>query len=192
MKSGESRPAIFFDRDGVVNRRRVDDYVRTLDDFEFLPEIFEVLPRVRDEGYLAVVVTNQRGIARGLMTENALHEIHRSMQQELVATTGTAFDAIYYCPHERDAGCNCRKPLPGMLLDAARDLDIDMASSWLIGDSESDVEAGIAAGCRTVLIAHDVATRSAAQQIVTSLREAWHYIVGQRAPSAPVSDQPDM
>lgn len=117
-----TRRAVFFDRDGIVNRRRVDDYVKRWEEFEFLPEIFAILPRVHEAGYIAVLVTNQRGIARGLMTEEALGEIHRTMQGRLRERTGAGFDAIYYCPHERDAECDCRKPLPGMLLEAAREL----------------------------------------------------------------------
>jgi histidinol-phosphate phosphatase family protein len=141
--------AIFFDRDGVVNRRRVDDYVKSWEEFEFLPEIFDLLPSVHAAGYLAVLVTNQRGIARRLMSEETLGEIHERMQSMLRERTGHAFDAIYHCPHDTGDGCDCRKPLPGMLLRAAHDLDLDLPASWMIGDSESDIEAGIAAGCHT-------------------------------------------
>jgi D-glycero-D-manno-heptose 1,7-bisphosphate phosphatase len=166
------RRAVFFDRDGIVNRRRVDDYVKRWEEFEFLPEIFEILPRVHAAGYVAILVTNQRGIARGLMTEQALDEIHRTMQRQLRERAGAAFDAIYHCPHERDAGCSCRKPMPGMLLDAAREHALDLPSSWMIGDSESDVAAGRAAGCRTILVS-DTATTSVADAITATLGEAW-------------------
>lgn len=172
------KSAIFFDRDGIVNRRRIDDYVKTWSEFEFLPEIFTVLPASRRSGHLAVLVTNQRGIARGLMSEDALLSMHDRMQTELDARTGARFDAIYFCPHDRDSGCNCRKPLPGMLIDAARDLDIDLRSSWLIGDSESDVAAAHAAGARAVLVAEDV-TESAAEAVVATLADAWSFIVSQ-------------
>src|SRR5207248_5262407 len=111
--------AIFFDRDGVVNRRRVDDYVKSWEEFEFLPEIFDLPPRVHVAGCLAVLVTNQRGIGRGLMSEEMLDEIHRRMQSTLHDRTGHNFDAIYHCPHDLADGCECRKPLPGMLLHAA-------------------------------------------------------------------------
>jgi D-glycero-D-manno-heptose 1,7-bisphosphate phosphatase len=170
-----SHRAVFFDRDGVVNRRRVADYVKEWEEFEFLPEIFDVLPRVHAAGYLAVLVTNQRGIARGLMSEDALAGIHDAMQAELARRASVRFDAIYFCPHERDAGCACRKPLPGMLVDAARDHGIDLGRSWMIGDSESDIEAGRAAGCRTILIAGD-GVDSAADIVVGSLEEAWRRI----------------
>lgn len=168
--------AIFFDRDGVVNRRRIDDYVKRWEEFEFLPGIVDVLPRVRQAGYLAILVTNQRGIARGLMSDDDLSTIHESMQAELRAHANAGFDAIYHCPHERDAGCHCRKPLPGMLLDAARDHAIDLASSWMIGDSESDIVAGHAAGCRTILLA-EPPVRSSADVVVRDLDEAWRVVV---------------
>lgn len=169
------RPAVFFDRDGIVNRRRVDDYVRQWGDFEFLPEIFTILPRAREAGFVAILVTNQRGIARGLMSETALETIHASMQRELARVAGAVFDAIYYCPHERDAGCNCRKPLPGMLLDAARDHALDLEASWMIGDSESDIAAGLAAGCRTILVS-DHRGHSVADVVVRTLVQAWAII----------------
>lgn len=164
--------ALFLDRDGVINRRIVDDYVRSWEDFVFLPDIFEVLPAVHAAGLPAVVVTNQRGIARGLMSEQELADIHERMQRELMERTGHRFDAIYHCPHDRGEGCDCRKPLPGMLLQAARDNPIDLAASWMIGDTESDVEAGIAAGCSTVLIAPpDTPTR--ASLLAPTLSAAW-------------------
>lgn len=168
-----SRRALFFDRDGVVNRRRVDDYVKRWEEFELLDGVADVLRQARAAGFVAILVTNQRGIARGLMTEEDLAAIHEGMQRELAGAGG--FDAIYYCPHERDAGCSCRKPLPGMLFEAASEHDLDLASSWMIGDSESDVAAGRAAGCRTVLIA-PAGTDSAATAVVTTIDEAWREI----------------
>jgi D-glycero-D-manno-heptose 1,7-bisphosphate phosphatase len=178
MNSNElnaSRRAIFFDRDGIVNRRRIDDYVKEWSEFEFLPEIFAVLPRVRKAGYLAILVTNQRGIARGLMSEKSLATIHDAMQRELERRGGAGFDAIYHCPHERDAGCSCRKPLPGMLVDASREHAIDLASSWMIGDSESDIMAGRSAGCRTILVG-DATVHSSADAVTATLEEAWTLI----------------
>ncbi len=164
--------ALFLDRDGIINRRIVDDYVRRWEDFIFLPDIFEVLPAVHDAGLLAVVVTNQRGIARGLMSERELTDIHERMQGELMERTGHRFDAIYHCPHDREAGCDCRKPRPGMLLQAARDNSIDLAASWMIGDTESDIEAGIAAGCSTALVAPP-GTSTRASLLAPTLSAAW-------------------
>jgi D-glycero-D-manno-heptose 1,7-bisphosphate phosphatase len=164
--------AIFFDRDGIINRRIVDDYVKRPDEFEFLPGIFELLPSVHRAGYMAIVITNQRGIGRGLMSERDLEEIHAQMQRTLAERTGEQFDAIYHCPHDVADACDCRKPLPGLLRRAARDYAIDLASSWMIGDSESDVEAGLAAGCHTGLVA-PAGTSTAAEVAGSSLIEVW-------------------
>lgn len=169
-------PALFLDRDGIINRRRVGDYVKRWEEFEFLPDIFTVLPQAHAAGLMVVVVTNQRGIARGLMTETDLAAIHQQMQQQLQERTGGhQMDAIYHCPHGRADGCDCRKPNPGMLLRAAAERDIALAESWLIGDSETDVEAGIAAGCRAVLV--DAAPPATAAEATTAtLAAAWEYV----------------
>jgi D-glycero-D-manno-heptose 1,7-bisphosphate phosphatase len=175
LSSDMGHRALFFDRDGIVNRRRFDDYVKTWEEFEFLPEIFAVLGEVIAAGFHPVLITNQRGISRGLMSLDDLTGIHDRMQQELRLRAGAEFAAIYYCPHGNDDDCDCRKPLPGMLLRAAAEHDIDLASSWMVGDSESDVEAGIAAGCRTVLVAPR-GTSSRADFVADSLAEAWDLI----------------
>lgn len=167
--------AVFLDRDGVINRRRIGDYVKQIEEFEFIPDIFDVLPAIHDAGFLAIVITNQRGIARGLMSDTDLEGIHAMMQAELMRRTGHGFDAIYFCPHNHQDACDCRKPLPGMLLQASTDHDIDLARSWMIGDSESDIEAGIAAGCRTIRVTEPgVETR--AEFSKTSLAESWDII----------------
>jgi D-glycero-D-manno-heptose 1,7-bisphosphate phosphatase len=167
--------AIFFDRDGVVNQRRVDDYVKVWEEFHFLPDIFEVLPDVQRAGWTTVLVTNQRGIGRGLMSQADLETIHRRMQQELIRRIGRGFDAIYHCPHDIGDNCDCRKPLPGMLVNAGVDLGLSLPDSWMIGDSESDIRAGLAAGCHTARIAHDGET-SHAEIFGESLREVWEKI----------------
>jgi D-glycero-D-manno-heptose 1,7-bisphosphate phosphatase len=167
--------AIFFDRDGVVNLRKIDDYVRSWEEFTFLPGIADILAEVHDAGRIAVLVTNQRGIGRGLMSEEDLADIHRRMQEELASHAGTGFDAIYHCPHERSDNCSCRKPLPGMLMQAAAEHNISLADSWMIGDSESDIEAGIAAGCHTARIAApDEPTQ--AEIAGESLRDVWEKV----------------
>jgi len=152
--------AVFFDRDGVVNKRLTDDYVKSWGEFEFLPDIYMTLSQVKEWGYLAIIVSNQRGIARGLMTEKDLQAIHTKMQKELKAKINVEFDDIYHCPHDNDTDCDCRKPKPGMILQAAEKWDIDLSESWLIGDSESDVLAGNAAGCRTILIGDQETTEA--------------------------------
>ena len=150
------RRAVFLDRDGTINVEVA--YLSTVDDFRFLPGVPQSLKRLKDAGFLLVVVTNQSGIGRGYYDEGALAAIHRHMHAELAAS-GAAVDACYFCPHhpEHATGdyrreCGCRKPLPGMLLQAAADLDIDLGASFMIGDKLADVEAGLSAGCRSLLV----------------------------------------
>lgn len=164
--------AVFIDRDGVVNRRRVADYVKTWQEFQFLPDIFQVLPEIHAAGYRAILITNQQGIAKGLMAEGDLAAIHAHMQDELYRRTGHRFDGIYFCPHGKDDGCNCRKPEPGMLLRAADEHGIQLSCSWMIGDSESDVVAGLRAGCRAIRIG-ERGTETAAERLVENLAGAW-------------------
>lgn len=171
----EETQAIFIDRDGVVNHRLVGDYVKRWEEFAFLPDIFSVLPEIHREGRLAILITNQRGIGRRLMSIEDLEEIHGRMQGELEARTGHRFDAIYFCPHDRDEGCDCRKPRPGMLLSAARDYHLDLAGSWMIGDSESDVEAGLAAGCHAARVG-GLGTLTKGEILAGNLAEAWDEI----------------
>lgn len=143
---------IFFDRDGIVNRSPPEgDYVRCWAQFELMPEFPALLRLACENGYVAAVITNQRGVARGLMSESDVLDIHRRLRATLREEYGLDLLDILYCPHERDV-CECRKPKPGMLLEAARRHAIDLAQSWMVGDSESDVEAGRRAGCRTVLV----------------------------------------
>jgi D-glycero-D-manno-heptose 1,7-bisphosphate phosphatase len=147
------RVTIFLDRDGVINHKREGDYVRSWRDFEFLPKAREALALLTKAGYRTIIVTNQRGIARGLMTEADLAEIHRRMIAD-VASAGGAIVAIYHCPHDIGA-CSCRKPELGLFLQARRDFpDLDLSSAALIGDSASDMAAGDRLGCRTILVGH--------------------------------------
>ena len=152
--------AVFLDRDGTINR--YVGFLRNIDDFELLPGAAEGIRAINESGYLAIVVTNQPVVARGEVTEEQLSEIHRKMETQL-GREGAYLDGIYYCPHHPDKGfagerpelktaCKCRKPKPGMLLQAAEEFNIDLSRSWMIGDGENDVKAGKAAGCRTVLL----------------------------------------
>jgi D-glycero-D-manno-heptose 1,7-bisphosphate phosphatase len=148
--------AIFLDRDGVINRKAADgDYVREWSQFEFLPGVIEALQRLVDRGERPlVVVSNQRGIARGLMTRSAVDEIHRRMRQTL-AEHGVTLAGIYVCPH--DIGeCACRKPGIGLFLEAARaDPSIELQRSAVIGDSLSDLEAGRRIGAEVFAVSPD-------------------------------------
>lgn len=160
---GEMRKAVFLDRDGTINRYA--GFVRSPKEFELLPEVSEAIKLINKSGYLAIVVSNQPVIARGEVTEDGLEEIHNKMET-LLGNDGAYLDAIYYCPHHPDSGfdgeiselkikCGCRKPEPGMLIKAAEDLNIELKSSWIIGDSWRDIKAGKAAGCKTILIGTD-------------------------------------
>lgn len=152
--------AIFLDRDGTINR--YVGFLRSEEEFELLPGVAEAIGKMNAAGYLVVVVTNQPVIARGEVTVAQLQNIHNKMET-LLGLEGVFVDAIYYCPHHPHKGyegeipklkfdCDCRKPKPGMLIQAAQDLNIDLTASWMVGDGENDVKAGIAAGCRTALI----------------------------------------
>lgn len=144
------KAAIFLDRDGVINRKAQDrHYIARVNDFEFLPNVAESVKRLNDAGLTVIIITNQRGVATGSIT--ALDEIHKQMLDRF-AEAGAVVSAVYVCPHDYSDGCECRKPLPGMLIRAASEHQLDLASSWMIGDSNSDVQAGKAAGCRTLRI----------------------------------------
>lgn len=143
--------AVFLDRDGVINRKRPEgDYVKNWEEVEFLPGALEGLRELATTGARIIVVTNQRGIARGRMTERDLAQIHERMLRA-VRQAGGRIDAFYYCPHE--GGCGCRKPMPGLFERARRDFpEIDFTKSLVAGDSLSDLEPGFCLGCTTALI----------------------------------------
>lgn len=152
--------AIFLDRDGTINIYK--GFLRNINDFELIQGIGDAIQRINEQGYLAIVVTNQPVIARGELSKEELEEIHNRMETEL-GREGAYLDGIYVCPHHPDKGyegevaelkfdCACRKPKPGMLLRAAKDFNINLEESWMVGDSESDIKAGRAAGCRTALV----------------------------------------
>ena len=141
---------VFLDRDGVINRNR-DDYVKTVDEFIFLPGALEGLAKLNKAGITAVVVSNQAGIGRGLIEPIELERINKKMLQE-IAEHGGRISALYCCTHRKDEGCVCRKPEIGLFCKASTELDIELTDSYLIGDSRSDIEAGHKAGCKTVLV----------------------------------------
>lgn len=141
--------AVFLDRDGVVNVEK--NYLHKVEDFEFLPDVIDAVRRYNEKGYVVVVVTNQSGIARGYYGEEEYQKLTEHMLS-LFEKYGAKIAAVYHCPHHESDGCDCRKPLPGMLLRAKEELGIDMASSWMIGDKESDVQAAKAAGVGHALL----------------------------------------
>ena len=141
--------AVFLDRDGTIARDV--HYCRRPEDFELLPTVPEAIRLLNTNSLKVVVITNQSGIARGYFTEEILAQIHDKMKQEL-AKDGAWVDAIYYCPHHPDDGCECRKPKTGLFLQAARELDIDLSRSFVVGDMQMDIDAGRALGSKTVLV----------------------------------------
>ena len=149
-QKGQRRPAVFLDRDGVLNENRAD-YVRTWEQVVILPGVLAAMQRLAASPLIVVVVTNQSAVGRGLMDAATLAGIHHSLV-DLVQRAGGRIDAVYACPHTPEDGCPCRKPLPGMLLQAARDLDIDLDRSYLVGDAVSDMQAALAAGCQPILV----------------------------------------
>ena len=147
-----ARPTLFLDRDGVINVRPIGDYVRMPEAFIATDGLGEALRLLAGQFGRIVVVTNQAGIGKGLMTEADLTSVHRSMR-DIIAAAGGRIDGVYYCPHAKDAGCRCRKPATGMAWLALADFpDIDFENAWIAGDSVSDMQFGQALGMRTVLI----------------------------------------
>lgn len=150
------RRAVFFDRDGTINVEK--DYLNRIEDFEFIPAVPASIRRLKEAGFRVIVVTNQSGVARGYYNEAAIVALHEHIQQ-LLADYGTRIDAFYHCPHHPTEGvgtyrvdCDCRKGSPGMLLQAAREHDIDLSASFMVGDKLADIEAGAAAGCAPILV----------------------------------------
>ena len=154
----ENKKAVFLDRDGVVNEliyhqeQGVIDSPFTVEQFRLLPRVGEAIKELRQMGYKVVLVSNQPGIAKGHMTRETFEKIRLKMKGEL-AKEGALLDGEYYCFHHPEAlNCECRKPKPGLLLKAAKDMDIDLSGSWMVGDGLTDVKAGKDAGCRTILL----------------------------------------
>jgi len=138
----------------------------------FLPDVHTCIALLNQAGFKVIIVTNQRCVAKGLITSQALDRIHQKMREWFTAR-GARVDAVYYCPHEKYPPCNCRKPAPGMLFVAARAHQVDLSASWMIGDSEIDIDAGRDAGCKTVrLLRRNNSTESNADVVAPSLLEA--------------------
>jgi len=148
--------AVFLDRDGTI----IEDvgYLSNPQQIEFIPQSIEAIKLLNEAGYKVIVVTNQAGVARGYFTEDMLQTIDKTLQKQILRK-GAYVDRIYYCPHHADHGiypynreCDCRKPNPGMLKKAAKDFDIDLSQSFMIGDKASDIGAGQNAGTKTILV----------------------------------------
>ena len=176
--------SIFLDRDGTINRHI--GFLRKPEELELIPGAAEAIKMINSSGYLAIVITNQPVIARGEVTVEGLQTIHNKLET-LLGHEGAYIDGLYYCPHHPDKGfegevpelkldCECRKPKPGLILRAAKDFNVDLAASWMIGDGKNDIGAGKNAGCKTALIA---STEELGQDITAnSLLEAVEVILG--------------
>lgn len=172
MKSSVNR-AVFLDRDGVINKKMPEgQYVTKWEDLQFLPGVANAIAALKEAGFRVIVATNQRCVAKGLISLQDVDSIHQRMLAALAAANAV-IDSVYCCPHEAQPPCDCRKPRPGMLLTAARAHGLDLNSSWMIGDSESDVQAGKTAGCKTARILSSGETSSDTADIFAkSLLEA--------------------
>ncbi len=189
-----SNRAVFLDRDGTVNEEK--EYLHRPEEFAFIDGAPEAIRILKNAGFLVIVVTNQSGIGRGYYDEAAVHRLHRYMDEQL-AHHGTAVDGYYLCPHHPLHGigdyhreCGCRKPLPGMLIEAAADFSIDLNASYVIGDTMADVEAGLAAGCRPLLVRtgygeKDSASLPAGISVVDDILAAARKIISERDALAP-------
>jgi len=167
----QPKKVIFLDRDGVINKNPPKaDYVKTWEEFEFLEGAIQALKLLNQNGYDIYIVTNQAGIARGVMREQDLINIHENLRKE-VEKHNARITAIYYCPHGWDDGCECRKPNPGMLFRAAREHHLDLTKSIFIGDDERDLEAGNAVGCKTFIITPGENLLKIVQSVLQSARE---------------------
>ena len=155
---------VFVDRDGVINQER-SDYVKSISELEIYPNVAKNIKLLKDPGFLVVVITNQSAVNRGIITHEMINQIHNSIQDHL-KKYGTFLDGFYYCPHVPDENCNCRKPKPGLLQQAILELNIDLNSSWMIGDSDSDIEAADSIGCKAIKISDNFSLDNAVQKIL--------------------------
>lgn len=185
------RSAVFLDRDGTL----IEDvgYLDTAAQIEILPGVPEALRRLREAGFLLIVVTNQSAVARGWLTERRLESIHQSLNAAL-GREGVAPDAYYYCPHLPDGevdeyarACACRKPAPGLLMRAAKEWGIALERSYAVGDSERDVEAGRRVGCCTILVGDEAASCACAR--AKDLPEAAELILRREAGKTGAGDE---
>jgi len=163
------RSIIFLDRDGIINKKIEGGYVTAWDSFHFLPGIGETLRALSGLGSPIVIVSNQACVGKGLLTSEGLGEItHRFVDQ--LQRDGARIDAVYYCPHRVEDRCDCRKPRPGLLQEAAHDWAADMRQSVFVGDSPTDLDAAAAAGCNAVIVSEDAAIRRVQNIAVIQIR----------------------
>ena len=161
-----TKSAIFLDRDGVINKNR-DDYVKNVSELEIFSFISNPIKKLKELGFQIIVITNQSAVNRGLTSHENVKEIHDSIN-DFLKKNDTSIDYFYYCPHSPDENCLCRKPKPGLIFQAANELDIDLSSSWMIGDRDSDIIAGESVGCKTIKIKSDMTLEDAVKILMES------------------------
>lgn len=157
------KKAVFLDRDGVINENRID-YVKNTNELKIFDFVGLAITELKSMGFLVVVVTNQSAINRGLTTEKLVNEIHDEIQKYL-KNYETVIDRFYFCPHKPNEKCNCRKPRPGLLEKAILEIGIEPNKSWMIGDNDSDITAGIEVGCQTIKLDNNINLKNAVEQI---------------------------
>ena len=158
---------LFIDRDGVINKKLEGRYVRNWDEFTFIPNALEAINRLSKIFNLIIIVTNQQGIAKGIMTADDLIILHKKMIQE-IEKAGGMINKVYFCPHFEKDNCNCRKPKTGMIENAIKDFPyINRINSYLVGDSVSDIEAGKSAGLKTIKVDNSFTLYDWTQQFIT-------------------------
>lgn len=168
--------AVFFDRDGVINIDK--GYVHKWEDFTYIQDVLELIKHCKEKDYKLFVTTNQSGIFRGYYTKEDFLSLMDIMQNDLNMHLGVCFDEILFCPHAPNSNCECRKPKAGMLLKAISKYDINAKKSFIIGDKESDIEAGLNAGVKTILFNQDSSNNtSKAHHIVESLLQIKEIII---------------
>ena len=143
--------AFFLDRDGVINKER-RDYVKDISEFEIIDGALEAIKLIKENGFYVVIITNQSAINRGIISIEKLFSIHKFLSDKLLVDYKTRIDGIYFCPHTPEENCMCRKPKSGLFLQAAKELDIELEKSVMIGDSQKDIDAAQSVGCKAVLI----------------------------------------
>ncbi len=168
---GAKGPAIFIDRDGVINCRRAGDYVLDFSQFVFMPGIRDALKQLAELRLPIIIISNQAAVGKGQLEPAGLEEITARMEEAL-HEDGTILTAAYYCMHRADEDCPCRKPKPGLLHRAANDFDIDLSRSVFIGDSETDVRAARAAGCAPILFGAGLTNHSRSGEWMTDVSAA--------------------
>ena len=156
----KARKAVFLDRDGVINRN-LNKYVLSIESVQIIPRSLQAIANLAKSEYAVVIVTNQSAIGRGLITEEIAQNINNFILEKIQSTNGI-IDGIYLCPHHPKTPCVCRKPNPGMLIQAAAELNLDLENSWLVGDAITDIQAAIAANVKPVMVGTGRGTEQAA------------------------------